>query len=187
MSGGSEPAAAPDWVQLRQDYENDGRSVAEIAALAGLTGQKLAAMAHRQGWTPRRPKRPASEATRATLKRLKALLRQRLTGLETQIAGLGAEANAASSERDIRAMNTLVRTLEKVLDLERKDRAARAKRRQHNRQFDDAEREALADKLEGLRRELAGQQSDQAHDSTRSERDQPRLPDVGEGDKATSP
>jgi uncharacterized protein YjcR len=153
MSGGAEPAAAPDWAKLRQDYESGARRAAEIAAAAGVSWQKLMAIARRDGWTPQAGMRPKHEATRATLKRLKGLLQQRLAGLETQIAGLGAEADAAVSERDIRSVNTLVRTLEKVLELERKDRAARAKRRRHHRQFDDAEREALAQKLEGLRRE----------------------------------
>ena len=59
-------------------------------------------------------------------------------------------------------MNTLVRTLEKVLELERKDRAQRSKQNRQHRQFDDAEREALAVKLDGLRRELLEQQPEGA-------------------------
>lgn len=162
MSGGEQPAAAPDWAKLRQDYEQGMRSVAEIAAEAGLTRQRLTVIARRDGWKPRGPGKPKSEATRATIRRLKTLLQQRLADFEAQITSLGAEADAASSERDIRAMNTLVRTLEKVLELERKDRAHRAKRRARHRQFDDAEREALAQRLEALHREWVGQEAEQS-------------------------
>ena len=75
---------------------------------------------------------PAKKAqgTRATLARFKALLQQRLSEFEAQIGTLSAEASAATSERDIRAMNTLVRTLEKVLELERKERARRIRQTQ---------------------------------------------------------
>ncbi len=152
MNGG-EANAAPDWAKLRHDYENGTRPVAEIAGEAGLTGQKLAIIARREGWALRGPSKPRSEATRATLKRLKTLLQQRIADLEGQIASLGAEADAAASERDIRAVNTLVRTLEKVLELERKDRTARSKRRRQHREFGDAERDALAQRLEALHRQ----------------------------------
>lgn len=97
--------------------------------------------------------RPKPVATRTTIARLKGLLQQRLADFESQFGALEAEASAASSERDIRAMNTLVRTLEKVLELERKDRAARSKRRKQHRAVTDATRQALAERIEGLRRQ----------------------------------
>lgn len=158
MSGGSEPAAAIDWVRLRRDYEAGERPLAEIAGEAGIKRQKLSLMARREGWKLRTAPRGKSEATRETIRRLKSLLQQRLGELEAQIASLGAEATAASSEKEIRSINTLVRTLEKVLELERKDRAARARRRKEHRQFDDAEREALALRLEALHREWTGEE-----------------------------
>ena len=154
--GGDQPADAPDWVRLRHDYESGARPVAEIAAEARMTGQKLAVVAAREGWRLRRRASARTEATRATIKRLKALLQQRLSELESQIATLGAEATAASSEREIRSMNTLVRTLEKVLELERKDRVHRARKRKEHKQFDDAERDQLASRLEALHREWTG-------------------------------
>lgn len=162
MSGGGDAAPGPDWPALRRDYEAGARKLADIAAAAGLTSQKLAIIARREGWTPRGAGRPKSEATRATLKRLKALLQQRLGDFETQLARLGAEADAASNERDIRAMNTLVRTLEKVLELERKDRAARAKRRRTSKQFGDAERDELARRLAALHEQWVDQEAQPA-------------------------
>lgn len=158
MSGGDEPAAAVDWLRLRREYEAGERPLAEIAGEAGINRQKLSLLARREGWKLRTASRGKSEATRETIRRLKSLLQQRLGELEGQIATLGAEATAASSEKEIRSINTLVRTLEKVLELERKDRAARARRRKEHRQFDDAEREALALRLEALHREWTGEE-----------------------------
>ena len=161
MSGAPDEAGAPDWALLRHDYETGAATATAIAARAGMNRQQLVARARREGWSPP-PGTAARAGTRETIRRLKALLQQRLGELEAQIGSLGAEASAASSERDIRAMNTLVRTLEKVLELERKDRARRHKRSRERRRFDDAEREALAQRLEALNRAAADQADDPA-------------------------
>jgi hypothetical protein len=162
--GGDEPAAAPDWVRLRQDYETAVRPIAGIAAQAGMNRSALIARARREGWKLRGQRKSAS--TRQTIQRLKDLLQKRLGELEGELGEIGAEVTAATSERDIRSMNTLVRTLEKVLELERKDRAHRSRKRREQRQFDDAERDALADRLEALHREWRGQVAEpQAEDA----------------------
>jgi hypothetical protein len=155
MSDGADrPAVAVEWAAARARYEQGNETVAEIAAGLGITKQSLTARARREGWRLRSPAKQRAPATRETIARLKILLQQRLADLERQLGTLGEEASAATSERDIRAANTLVRTLEKVLELERKDRTQRARQRKQHRRLDDAEREALARKLEGLHREL---------------------------------
>jgi hypothetical protein len=151
--GGDEPAAEAVWASARQRYEQGAEAVSAIAADLGIAAQALTARARALGWKLRGKAKTKKAGTRETIQRLKSLLQQRLSDLEAQIGVLGEAASAASSERDIRAMNTLVRTLEKVLELERKDRAQRSKQRKLSRDFDDAEREALADKLDALRRE----------------------------------
>jgi uncharacterized protein YjcR len=151
MSGGGEiPAAAPDWVRVRKEYEGGAIRLGDLAELAGVTPQKLMAVARREGWKPRRVAGSRPVPVRSTIARLKSLLQQRLAALDGELEALGAEATAANSERDIRAINTLVRTLEKVLELERRDRAARAKRRKQHRDYTDADRQALAERLKGL-------------------------------------
>ena len=152
--GGDEPAAEAVWASARQRYEAGVEAVSAIAGGLKISAQALTTRARALGWKLRGAGKKKSAGTRDTIQRLKSLLQQRLTDLETQIGALGEAASAASSERDIRAMNTLVRTLEKVLELERKDRAQRGKQRKLHRGFDDAEREALADKLDGMRREF---------------------------------
>jgi hypothetical protein len=191
--GGDEPAPAAFWARVRERYENGMESVTAIAAEAGITRQALAARARYEGWRLRgNPARlrKARGTTRETLQRFKALLQQRLSDFEAQIGCLSAEASAATSERDIRAMNTLVRTLEKVLELERKERARKLARRKHDRRFDDAEREALADKIAGLHRELLAQRARDAAGPDERPGDhghQPGLPYVGAGGEAASP
>ncbi|MCA3561501.1 MAG: hypothetical protein IOC82_10795 [Aestuariivirga sp.] len=187
--GGDEPAPAAVWARVRERYEHGIEAVATIAQDAGITRQALAARARLEGWKLRGAARGKPQGTRATLARFKALLQQRLTEFEAQIGTLSAEASAATSERDIRAMNTLVRTLEKVLELERKERARRIARRKHGKRFDDAEREALADKLEGLQREILAERA--RLDAEKAEHpgdggDQPRLADVGAAGQAAS-
>ncbi|WP_374332987.1 hypothetical protein [Aestuariivirga sp.] len=193
MSGdGEEPAPAAVWARVRERYEHGIEAVATIAADAGITRQALAARARQEGWKLRGYK-PATarkaQGTRATLARFKALLQQRLSEFEAQIGTLSAEASAATSERDIRAMNTLVRTLEKVLELERKERARRIAKRKHDKRFDDAERDALADKLAGLHRELVAERSRNAVPDAADapgEGAEPRLADVGAAGKAAA-
>ncbi|WP_395689471.1 hypothetical protein [Aestuariivirga sp.] len=192
MSGaGDEPAPAAVWARVRQRYEDGLEAVSVIAADAGITRQALACRARAEGWTLRgvakQSRKP--QGTRGTLSRFKALLQQRLCEFEAQIGTLTAEASAATSERDIRAMNTLVRTLEKVLELERKERARRNARRKHDRRFDDAEREALADKLAGLQRELAAGRARLAEPSAELEAGEgaePGLAQLGPGSAADS-
>lgn len=173
MTDGERPAAAADWDRARQRYETTSEAVTAIAADLGITRQALLARARRDGWTLRSAARPRRSGTRDTIARLKVLLQQRLGELESQIGSLGVEATAASSERDIRAMNTLVRTLEKVLELERKDRAQRSRKRREHRAFDDAERDALAERLEALHREWTGEAAEPLAERPPSEGMQP--------------
>jgi hypothetical protein len=174
MSGsGDEPVPDAFWVSVRQRYETGSETVAAIAAGANLSAQALTSRARAEGWRLRGKPAAKPAGTRETIARLKALLQQRLGDFESQIGALGEAATAATNERDIRSMNTLVRTLEKVLELERKDRAQRSKQRKAQRQFDDAEREALADKLEGLRQELANEAADEAAEQPAGETPQP--------------
>lgn len=188
-SAGDEPAPAAFWARVRDRYETGSEAVAAIAAEAGLSRAALIARARAEGWRLRSGPSSKLQGTRATLGRFKALLQQRLSEFEAQIGTLSAEASAATSERDIRAMNTLVRTLEKVLELERKERARRALRRKHDRRVTDAERDALAEKLMGLQRELRATQagSDPRYSEQEGAADpQPGLADVGEARKAAS-
>ncbi len=186
MSDGNEPAGGDGFALARERYEAGRDAVAAIAADLGIGAQALIVRARREGWRLRGKPSKKAIGTRETIARLKGLLQRRLAEFETQINVLGAEANAASSEREIRSMNTLVRTLEKVLELERKDRAHRHKRRKDHKQFDDAERDQLADKLAALGREWAGKQAEPASDPGGDAGAEPRFSLLGPRAPATA-
>jgi hypothetical protein len=161
------PPGAAVWERIRARYEAASESVADIARDIGLTRQALSQSAAKWGWRLRcKPLVPRDIAkavngkkatTAATIKRLKDILLQRVELVEAQLRDIGAEVNAAASERDMRATNTLVRTIEKVLDLERKNRQRKIKQARDFKYFDDAQRDQLADKIGRLQRTWRGE------------------------------
>jgi uncharacterized protein YjcR len=90
--------------------------------------------------------RPKKLSTRAALSKLKDLLQTRITQFDEQVHDLSAQIN----ESDIRSTNTLVRTLEKVLELEHKDKKQRSSRARQSRKLDDVERDKLACRIASL-------------------------------------
>ena len=152
--------AGLDWAALRARYEQAQETVIEIAASANMTGQALSNKARALGWAMRRRGSTKSETTRQTLRRLKDILQKRLTQLEGEIGAIGEELNALTNEREIRSANTLVRTLEKVLELEQKDRKQRAKRRGDRIHLDDSQRDELAGRIDGLRQSGEGESAE---------------------------
>ena len=95
-------------------------------------------------------KKPSRSTLAGTIRRLKALVQERLAELESTLDRLGADVSASDNEREIRSINMLVRTLEKVLELEAKERAGRLRRSYQRRQLDDARREEIVRRLEVL-------------------------------------
>ena len=164
------PPDDPVWAHIRLRYEQDQETVASIASDIGLAAISLSRFAKKWGWVlrgrlkpvpkPIAPKAPAKlDTTAATIKRLKDVLQQRLVQLETQVQDIGAEVSALSTEREIRSANVLVRTIEKVLDLERKDRLRRRKATREFKYFNEQQREQLAGKIEKLQREWRGEET----------------------------
>ena len=143
------------WTDLRHRYEKGEESVNSIAATIELSGIALSNKAKALGWKMRGKVKAIAKATRAnaveststTIKRLKDLLQNRIASLETQLDEIGKDITALSSEREIRSVNTLVRTLEKVLDLERKDSIRRKKTTREFKHFDEQQRAELAEKI----------------------------------------
>ncbi|HUQ36788.1 MAG TPA: hypothetical protein VM144_10485 [Aestuariivirga sp.] len=149
MSSESEsPAGDLLWQQARTDYEATTTNLNAIAQALGISRYRLIGEARNRGWKLRGARNSGS--TRATIQRFKDLLQKRLAQLEGEIGEIGAEVSSAANEREIRAANILVRTLEKVLELERKDRASRTRKRKERRKFDDSARDELARRLTAL-------------------------------------
>jgi len=100
--------------------------------------------------TPRKKASKARTTPAATIRRLKTLVQERLSELESTLGRLGADVSASDNEREIRSINMLVRTLEKVLELEAKERVGRLRRRHQQRQLDDARRDEIVRRLQVL-------------------------------------
>ena len=185
------PASPPGWDHIRLRYEQAQETVAQIAASLKITPHALTAKARAEGWLLRSLKsgkaaKPKPPSTRDTLRRLKDILQSRLGQLEGQITEIGAEINALSNERDIRATNTLVRTLEKVLELEHKERKQRSHRARATRKFNDAEREELARRIEALCAEEEGEGAGLPNQTERGARIPARVAPVGEAGPAST-
>lgn len=161
------PPGDPAWAGIRARYEAGAEPVDAIAHEIGLTRITLAMKALKEGWAMRgkrkakarisasvAPRKP--ETTRETLQRLKDMLQKRLTQLEEELQDLGKEVSALNTERGIKSVNTLVRTLEKVIDLERNEKLKRKQDRTAHTYFDDEQRRQLAAKIERLEAERDG-------------------------------
>ncbi len=174
-----------DWDDIRARYEKGEEPVKAIADTVGLSTFALSMKAKALGWLLRTRRNPDAllrtkrESTQVTLKRLKELLQTRIKALEMEINSITREISELDSERSVRSMNTLVRTLEKVLELERKDRFRRRKAVEKHKRFDDAERDALAVKIEGLQRQWRGTETLPSLDDIRDEWSKSRLDPVG--------
>jgi hypothetical protein len=159
-------APPPDWPRLRARYEAGEDYVYAIAEQAGITQAALSKMARDEGWQRKRitrrkpaigetgPTPPQTEpearpitSTKEAINRLKLLVQQRITRLESKLAEQGAD-----SERGISAANLLARTLEKVLELEEQQRRLSRLTTHEGKRRDDAWREELAGRLARLGR-----------------------------------
>jgi predicted nucleic acid-binding Zn-ribbon protein len=191
------PPGDPVWADIRLRYETTTERVNMIAAEVGLSGIRLSMHALKSGWKMRglpklvkaKLKRKASvkhETTRNTLLRLKDMLQTRVGQLEDELKEISAEVGSLANERQIRSVNTLVRTLEKVLDLERKDKLKRRKAAEAFRHFTDTERGALADKLERLRADWQGEEAVTNPADERSGGTEPPVALLGEAGPTTA-
>ena len=169
------PPGDPVWAHVRMRYEQDQETVEAIAEDVGLHRIGLSLLAKKLGWRLRgKPrvlpcKTGKGETTVAVIKRVKDILQQRLSELEDQIREIGLEVDAITNERQMRSTNLLVRTLEKVMDLERKERLRKRNDVQAHKYFDDGQRQQLAEKIGRLRGTWAGQASGVVAEEDRSD------------------
>lgn len=148
-----------NWDEVRARYEKGEEQVKAIAASIGWIGINLSRHAKAMGWKLRgavaAPIRILRQPVRAkttgeTIRRLKDLLTDRIANLESEIKALGQDIDELSNEKKLRSVNMVVRTLEKVIDLERKDKLAKQRQARAFKLFDESQRGALAEKIERL-------------------------------------
>jgi hypothetical protein len=138
-----------DWLKVRRDYESGERSIGEICERHGCSKYGLQQRRRGENWEPRRPAYPQAFGAGGKVNvavRLKGLLDKKLEALEQHLQ-LDEKIDPADP---LTGMLTLARALEKVVDIEakekRRDDGAVAGRLIIN----DASREALARRLDAL-------------------------------------
>ena len=129
-----------DWDAVRLRYEGRDETVTVIAASIGMDQPELSRQAKRRGWTMRKPQQVKGASTSATIRRLKDSFQQRLHQFE----------GAASEKDDIRDTSTLLRSFERVLDLEQRHRKRKTRSQRETRRLNDAQRHELARRIVGL-------------------------------------
>ena len=148
--GARRPGDGVDWLKVRRDYESGERSIGEICERHGCSKYGLQQRRRGENWEPRRPDYPKAFGAGGKVNaavRLKVLLVKKLEALEQRVQ-LDEKIDPADP---LKGMLTLARALEKVVDIEAKEKrrdddAAAAGRLIIN----DASREALARRLDAL-------------------------------------
>lgn len=153
------PADGPDWDAIRRDYETDRDStIRAIADRHGVTQGSVTGRARREGWPPRRqtgaavrtgPK-PAPKARRPVdradlIHRLYRVVARQVREIEKRVCTPAVSAD----ERDARTLAAVARTLDLLVEIERRVVGDPATARS---EIDlDALRQDLARRIRGLR------------------------------------
>ncbi len=117
------------WSEIRRSYTQTNEPVSAICDRFGISAGSLYSRARRESWPKRRQTRDAAKpaglagpAQRHELvARLYETLRQQMTAIEKRLQLMPDldDTNAtATAERDARTLSTLVRTLEKLIELQ---------------------------------------------------------------------
>ena len=141
--------ARVDWLAVRRDYEGGERSISEICKLHGCTTYRLHQRRLEENWKPRRPAYPRAFAAGGQVNaavQLKAVLYKKLEALAQRLK-LNENIDPAFP---LQGMLTLATALEKVVDIEAKEKRRDEGEGANLLIINDATREALALRLEAL-------------------------------------
>ena len=137
------------WDEIERAYLETAEPLAALGQRFGISFQRIVAHAKRQKWPPRRIPRPGkgerhglpekqatllsgqgkTESKEGLHARLHNLLAHHIADAEDRLASIGTgaeQSTAADRERDARTLSSLIRTLEKLIELDDR-RAADAK------------------------------------------------------------
>ena len=129
------------WDEIERAYLETTEPLADLGQRFGISFQRIVAHAKGQKWPPRRIPRPSkdevhgmpdrptpllrgqgkAETKEGLHARLHNLLAHHITDAEDRLASIGAgeeQSTAADRERDARTLSSLIRTLEKLIELD---------------------------------------------------------------------
>jgi hypothetical protein len=133
-----------NWTAIKADYDNGALSVVSILKNHNITRIGLEHVAQREGWKRRTPPKGVGRAS--LISRLFKVLEQQIVLLETNMR---ENDMAAPGDKEVVLLGNLTRNLEKLLDLEQKEKGRTVnKTRQTNI---DALRTKVAKRIEQLK------------------------------------
>lgn len=107
----------PDWEKIRAEYEGTAVRLAQILARHGITRRQFDTEWQERGW-PRRS-RSARPGRRDLVARLTALLERQIGALEKEMG--------VNTDKEVAILGNLTKNLEKLMDLDRKQKDTEAK------------------------------------------------------------
>ncbi|MBL4758395.1 MAG: hypothetical protein JKY32_12410 [Rhizobiales bacterium] len=127
------------WADIRCGYVESGETVQGLCARYGISPSTLYSRARRENWPKRKQLKPVIESDNPEsvgevnypeqaklVARLYAALHQQMSAIERrmQVKPEINDTNAtATAERDARTLSTLVRTLEKLIELQNSNKS----------------------------------------------------------------
>jgi len=153
-------ANSPDWTAIRAAYESGEGSVEGLCKTHGVAKTALYIRRRRERWALRNRVDSSNPATRGNRRRVMVArffeaLEQQIHEIESSLQREAAQADtsATSRERAARTLSSLVRTLEKLFELDTSaDPAAEARKEAAHRDIEGL-RQALAERIARLGRE----------------------------------
>lgn len=141
-----------DWETIRAEYEIGARALVEIALEHKITIQKISSRAWRESWPKRGEVEEATalatelpEDAEALAARLTRLIAREIADIERQRK---TERDEAEGERQARRLATLVRSIDKLHEIEKAARQAKKNDPESDKARRRAEDEALRAGLE---------------------------------------
>lgn len=148
-----------DWELIKQLYEDPSVPVARTAKRAGLTAQKLSALARKSGWVLRSARKDGASGVAQPLsgkpRRPGELVKRVYATIDGELSKLEAQKGLSSQDREraSRALAQMVNSLEKAIDMQREMTKRQAKAGAGTG-GSTKDREALAH-AEDIRRQIA--------------------------------
>lgn len=134
----------PDWITIRAEYESDDDTIIAISERHNVPTSTIYSRASREMW----PRRRAHTTRRSVLiGRMFALLEQQIQRLEIDMA---KREHPEGSDKEVAVLGNLTRNLEKLIELDIKDKAGRPKPADKTEM--EALRKKLATRIEQLKR-----------------------------------
>lgn len=100
-----------DWPAIRADYENESITIDQIVRTYNVSKPTLYKYIEAKNWPKRRPDRPVSRRT--LINRMLKMLDFQTIQMEERMTG--------SDEKEVSLLGNMARTLEKLIDIDRKD------------------------------------------------------------------